>query len=584
MSTSLLDLAGVLLIGLVGALAVTTVQSQPPPQAIDTLMSFFGIEDVSGPTLVASLAAVAAIVLLSKSIISTVLTRRVFAFLANRQALVTSRLVRELLSRPLTFVSQRSSQETSFALIQGAGAATLTILGQFVIAVSEVSLLVILSIALFAINPVVTVASIIFFGLVATALQGMMGARAGRIGAHAAKIEIASLNSVQEAIGAYREIVVSNRRHLYVRRIEELRWTAARLAADTQYLGMLPKYVFEAALVLGGFMLASILFLTQDAVVAVGTLALFLAASSRVMPSLLRLQGASLSIRGAAGGATPTFELAAALSAGESDEPRQGGAFTAATEANAQTRSEWVADVSVEHVTVSYPSECEPALSDVTFRVHAGESVAVIGRSGSGKSTLVDAVLGVLSPSSGRVTIGGLSPLEAIQASPGGIAYVPQDGLIADASIRSNVALGLSSEQVRDEDVVRALKAAHLFDEVSGTVNGLDTIVGERGFRLSGGQRQRLFIARALYSRPRLLIMDEATSALDAETEKAITEVINELQGSVTTIVVAHRLSTVQNAAKVIYLEDGRLVAEGTFDEVRSKVPALARQATLMGL
>ena len=161
---------------------------------------------------------------------------------------------------------------------------------------------------------------------------------------------------------------------------------------------------------------------------------------------------------------------------------------------------------------------------------------------------------------------------------------MPQDGLIANASIRSNVALGLPSDHVRDEDVVRSLKAAHLFDEVCGTLNGLDTVVGERGLRLSGGQRQRLFIARALYSRPSLLIMDEATSALDAETEKAITEVIRDFQGDVTTIVVAHRLSTVQKATKVIYLEDGRVVAEGTFDEVRSKVPALARQAALMGL
>ena len=169
MSTSLLDLIGVLLIGLVGALAVTTVQSQPPPTAVVRVADLFGLEDLSDQALVSVFAGAAAVVLLTKSVFSSYLTRRVLVFLANRQALVSARLSKELLSRPLTFVQKRSSQETAYALIAGAGAATSQILGQLVIVATELALLVVLAGALLFFSPLVAMGSIVFFADVAFA-------------------------------------------------------------------------------------------------------------------------------------------------------------------------------------------------------------------------------------------------------------------------------------------------------------------------------------------------------------------------------------------------------------------------------
>ena len=583
MATALLDLVGVLLIGLVGALAVTTVQSLPPPSAVSGLVSTLGLEGLTDQALVLVFSAAAAATLLTKSVLSSWLTRRVLVFLANRQALVSARLSRELLSRPLTFVQQRSSQETAFALISGAGAATSQVLGQLVIAATEGALLLVLGIALLFLSPWVALGAILFFALVGVGLQRTMGGWASRIGAAVAAADIASLNAIQEALQTYREISVSNRRPLYVARIQEFRWQAAKVLADLQFIGMFPKYMFEAALVVGGFALAGFLFYTQDAVAAVGTLALFLAAGSRVMPSLLRLQAAALGLRSAAGTAEPTFQLAEDLGH-PLDETSAAPQPAMLKQQVLEGHPDFTPDVSVRSVTFTYPGATRPAISDVTLDVPSGSSIALVGRSGAGKSTLADAILGVLEPDSGSVLIGGLAPLDCVVRWPGSIGYVPQVVVLANDTVRANVALGLPQEAVADELVWEALDRAHIATMFRESPKGLDTQVGENGLRLSGGQRQRLGLARALYSRPRLLVLDEATSSLDAETEELISLTLAELSGHLTTVIIAHRLSTVRSAHKVMYLEGGLPIAIGSFSEVAHRVPALARQAALMGL
>ncbi len=583
MATSLLDLVGVLLIGLVGALAVTTVQSEPPPATVQEVADTLGLGELSSQGLVVALAAAAAVVLLTKSVVSSYLTRRVLIFLANRQALVSARLAKELLAQPLTFIQKRSSQESAYALISGAGYATSQILGQLVIAATELALLIVLGIALLVVSPVVAVAAITFFALVAWALQWAMGGWASRVGRIAAEADIASMNAIQEAIGAYREISVADRRAMYVDRIQRLRWQAAKVAADLQFIGMFPKYMFEGAMVVGGFALAGMLFATQNSVTAVGTLALFLAAGFRVMPSLLRLQGAALNLRGASGAAAPTFALAAELG-NPLESPGNLESVQQIRLRIQQDHPDFVPSISISDVSVRYPGAPRDALIDVTFEVSPGQSVAIVGRSGAGKSTLADVVLGILEPTCGAVRLGGVSPDVCLARWPGGVAYVPQEAVLANDTVRSNVALGIPDAAVDDDMVWEALERAHFAEQLRTSDRGLDTQIGEHGMRLSGGQRQRLGIARALYTRPRLLVLDEATSSLDAETERAITEMISDLEGDVTTVIVAHRLSTVREVDFLVYLDEGRVQATGSFSELVRTVPSFERQAALMGI
>jgi ABC-type multidrug transport system fused ATPase/permease subunit len=299
---------------------------------------------------------------------------------------------------------------------------------------------------------------------------------------------------------------------------------------------------------------------------------------------MLRLQGAGITIRNAAVQAQPTFFLADYLDTTSDDSPQEHLSARAIHDHILSGYPDFDATIEVRDVTLTYSDATEPALINASLTVTAGQSIALVGSTGAGKSSLADVILGVMSPQSGSVLISGETPRAAITRWPGAISYVPQTVSLVYGSIRENVALGLPSDVIDDELAWAALERAHLAEFLRDNREGLDTRIGERGFRLSGGQRQRLGLARALYTRPKLLVLDEATSALDAETEQSIIQTLAELEGEVTTVTVAHRLATVRQADVLLYMQEGLIVATGTFDEVRAQVPDFDRQAALLGL
>ena len=207
-----------------------------------------------------------------------------------------------------------------------------------------------------------------------------------------------------------------------------------------------------------------------------------------------------------------------------------------------------------------------------------------MGESGSGKSTLIDLLLGIHEPTSGKIEISNLSPAEAIKRWPGAIAYVPQDVFLTGKSIKENIALGYPAEEIPENLIKGALEISQLTNFVEELPEGLETLLGESGSRLSGGQKQRIGIARAFLTKPEIVFLDEATSALDSQTELDVSNAVAELIGKVTIIMIAHRLSTVRSADQVLYVESGKIVAQGTFEEVRAMVPNFDSQAKLMGL
>jgi ATP-binding cassette subfamily C protein len=196
----------------------------------------------------------------------------------------------------------------------------------------------------------------------------------------------------------------------------------------------------------------------------------------------------------------------------------------------------------------------------------------------------VDLILGVISPQQGELSIFGLEPKKIQSLEPGKIAYVPQSVYLTSGSILENVGLGIDRANIDPGRVLSALEKVHLDLWVNSLSQGIHSTVGERGSRLSGGQKQRLGIARALYQDPLLLVLDEATSSLDAESEHEISASIESLKRKITTIIIAHRLSTVIKCDQVAYLNDGELVSQGTFTELRKAVPDFDRQANLMGI
>lgn len=587
LSLALLDLLGIALIGLVAAVAVTGIDLSSIPSWAQTILNGLGLGDLTISQLTVLIAVAAVTILILKTVLSALMSRLIIRFLANRQRDVSVRLAREFLSRPLVEVQRWTTPEAIYALGSGVGAATVSLLGAAVTIASELFLFAIVGITLFVYDPILTIVAVGFFGLVVIGLGQTLNRWTSRNARIITDSSIDTLTAVSEALSTYRETTVLNRRDLYIGRYEGLVGRFAGASSTSAFIMEIPKYVLEASLYFGVLLLGVVQFLTNDWKAAAATTAIFLAAGSRVVPALLRLQGATITIRNSSVQAQPTFFLADFLSK---------SGITTSTLPNERMTAQRIhehiiggypdfdASVVVTNVSLTYSDAAEPALIDANLFVKAGQSVALVGPTGAGKSTLADVVLGVMDPQVGSVKIGGLTPREAINRWPGAIAYVPQAVALVGGSVRDNVALGMPRELVDDDLVWEALNRAHLGDFLSGSREGLDTSIGERGFRLSGGQRQRLGIARALYTRPKLLVLDEATSSLDAETEQSIVQTLDELEGQVTTITVAHRLATVRRADQLLYLESGRITATGTFDEVRSQVADFDRQAALLGL
>ena len=583
MALGVLDLLGVLLIGVVSVVSVAAVSGSPLPAQVQSVIDFLTLADANTVTIAAWLIGAAGLALILKSLLSALLARTTLRFLATRQAALSARLTAEFLQRQLLDIQARTSQDAAFGLTVGVQAATVGILGSTSAALADIGLLVLLGVGLTAIDPMVTLYAAIFFGALGLILQRSLAGRATRLGRESADVDIESYTAIQQAISSYREITVAGRRDLYVQRIQRLRWRSAAIGAGFQFLGLIPKYVFEAALVIGAFGLAISQFVTKDVTAAVGIVAVFLIAGSRVMPALMRLQVTSLTIRQSEAAAHRATSLAEGLNEGHRIQVNQ-STLDVAVPPTVTDYRDFHPTIEVRDVWLTYPGMPAPAVAGVSFFVDEGQSIALVGSTGAGKSTTADLILGLTEPTSGQVRIGGIEPSNAIKRWPGGLAYVPQEVSLISGSIRENVGIGLPRELIDDDLAWEALRRAHLADFLREGRNGLDTYIGEFGMRLSGGQRQRLGIARALYTRPRLLVLDEATSALDAETEDAIGQTMRELEGLVTTVTIAHRLATVRRCDLVVYLEAGRVAASGSFEEVRIKSEAFDRQARLLGL
>ena len=384
MATSLLDLIGVLLIGAVGLLAATSVQGGSLPDGAMAVIDRLGLEDVSTEMLTGVLAVAAAAFLLVKSGLYGLLIHRVYRFLGLSQAEATSRLTRSLMYQPLSSLESRPSQETAYALTGGASAAFLGVLGSLSVILAELALLVVLGAALVLINPLVTIVAIGFLASVGFAVQRGLSSWSRRLGSDIGASSVDSYEAVQESIASHREMFVSDRRDLAIQRVTDLLARFSTSIADSHFASQIPKLVYESALVVGAIGLVGWQLLTTDRVTAVTTLAVFLAAGSRIVPSMLRVSVQSASIANSVGQAQSTYELAERVTAGS----ELGGVHNVDTAAKAtQLRDSIVrgyegfdARIVMDRVTFSYPGATAPAVRNLVPPESGARQFRGVGR------------------------------------------------------------------------------------------------------------------------------------------------------------------------------------------------------------
>lgn len=572
----LLDLAGVAIVGILGALAVSGVASRAPGSRVYSVLDFLNLETLTLQQQATALGLAAAFLLVGKTIVSIIFTRKIIFFLSRRGAVISTNLLSRLLAQPLQNLQQRSMQLNLYAVTAGVNTITVGVLATCASLIADISLLLVMTIGLFIVDTLIAVSTLLIFSAIGLALYKLMNKRAQNLGVEQSELNVESNQRITEILGSYREAVVKNRRSFYAKEIGKQRYKIAEVGAEIAFMPNVSKYVIELTVVIGSLGISAAQFRMQDAAHAVAVLSVFIAASTRIAPAVLRVQQGSISIKASLGGAAPTLELIEALAnVSQLDE---------VSDLVETSHNGFNATVEAHQLTITYPTRSNPAVRDASFAISEGQSVAIVGTSGAGKTTLIDVLLGVLVPNIGSTKISGLTPLDAIAKWPGAISYVPQDVLITQGTIRENVAMGFPMDSYSDDLVWNALSVAQLEDFVRALPDGLDTSVGDRGVKISGGQRQRLGIARAMFTKPKLLVLDEATSSLDGQTESDVSDAIRALHGKVTVIMIAHRLSTVRNADTVIYMDEGVIKAAGTFEEVRSTVPDFDRQAQLMGL
>lgn len=479
-------------------------------------------------------------------------------FIAVQELETSKRLLTHLLRGPYA-VHLRRSQGDLIRIVGDAAGQSYGAVAASISFLTEVVSLSLLLTGLLITMPVPTLAAIAYFGVAATVLLRFTQTRVAQGGEAMLWSSAVSYVMAQNALAGVKEIKVRDSAMHFVDEFGESRMVGIRGRRSSTFFSELPRLALEVLFILGVAASAALLVSQEGAQSAVAKLALFAVAGYRMLPSLGRLIQAVGAIRVGTKGldiVLPELALAAATTEQLPDPRRE------------RRPLPFARSIELEDVSFAYDAGPE-VVRGATLSLAPGTSLALVGPSGAGKSTLVDLVLGLLEPTSGRITVDGTDISDAMLSWQDNLAMVPQDVVLFNGTLAANIAFDQRGPEIDEAQLTTAIEQAQLGDLVASMPDGLHTELGGDGVRLSGGQRQRVGIARALYRRPRVLVLDEATSALDNVTERRISDVISTLQGDITLIIVAHRLSTVRHCDSLAYLENGQVQAVGTFDEVR---------------
>jgi ABC-type multidrug transport system fused ATPase/permease subunit len=542
---------------------VFTVLSKSDGGASSPYMKYFFnlFDDPSPPKIVTVAMLLMVIIYLIKNVYLGLLTWAQFRFSNSMQVYLSQRLYSIYLFQPYTFHLQRNSAQlvrnvlTEVSQYQAAITQIMTLFSELLVVAGITTLLI-------SSEPIGAISVFLILSGVAWAFNRLTKKKITQWGEERLYHDGQTNQHLMQGLSGVKDVKILGRENEFLRIFYGHQTKRAKLNRLYAIISNLPKLWLEF-LGMVGLALLVIIMIAQgkplDSIIP--TLSLFAVASFRLMPSVNKILNAfqGLSYTKA------SIEMIYAELNLEIIQDRVPNSAKAIYELNDR--------ITVENLVFYYPATETPALKNCTFSIPVGQSVGIIGPSGSGKSTLIDIILGLLQPAKGKVMVDGIDincSYDNLRDWQDQIGYVNQSIYLTDDTLRKNVAFGIREENIDNDSIERALKAAQLDEFIHGLPEGLNTMVGERGIRLSGGQRQRIGIARAIYHNPPVLVLDEATSALDQLTEQGVMQSVKLLKDK-TIIIVAHRYSTIEHCDWIIKLNHGKIVEEGKPENLLNK-------------
>lgn len=511
-----------------------------------------------------------------KNLAAVVVNRWQISFLLDAAANVSERMFLQYLRMPYLEYLKRQTGVFTYST-QSLGAIFFSQLVQQTlnIAVETITCVLLLAVLFWA-NPMATLLAI---GVLFVGGIGIYGLTAGKLELIGRALRSSSERCymlIKETFSAFKELRVLGRGGFFAESFNlAIRQQAQNQIRQASYV-MYTRHVLEILLVCTTLAAASYMLATQDVAVAVGQLSLFVAATFRILPSAVRIVTALQTLKTTKAPLELLEEEMANFSTWTMEPPET-------LRVSPATERLPPGDLEMIDVSYRYVAGTAPVVDRVSLKIPFGSVWGIAGSSGAGKTTIADLMLGILKPDGGRIVYRG----QSCEDDPAGwrrlMAHVPQGVAFISGTVRENVALGLPPGDVDDAVVWDCLRRAQLEDRIKIMPAGLDAPIGENGSGLSGGEKQRLGIARALYQRAGILLLDEATSALDVETENRLIDIINELRGSLTVVIIAHRLSTLKGCDQVAFMEGGSIAGCGSFAELYAMNARFRRMVDISG-
>lgn len=549
-----------------------TVMDRPYVRSVYTAFGFQSARDFTATLVVVMLGA-----LIVKNVVSIFIYRWQFNVTSRAAAALSNRLFENYLRMPYLETLTRDIGFFGYVVNSLGGIISSTFVYQVVLVVSETVTVAFLFAVLLVANPAAALSAICVLGIAGVAIYSLTARRLSRIGVESRLASERTLRLVNETFGNLKEVRMLGRGGRFLGLFQTETGTLAVNQATQMLYSASTRYLVEIAMLLAIATFVAVTLRGMDVAASVGLISLFGASALRILPSVARILGAMQTLR--------TLEAPIDLArrelvnlSGWQLESR------ASIDAPPPGTAREPVSLRLENIGFSYSDTKEPAIAGVTLDIPFGQSLGVVGASGSGKTTLADVVLGLITPTAGRVLANGKDIHGDMIAWRRMAAYVPQQIGFVAGTIRSNVALGLRDDEIDDARVRAVLETAQLTSLVSRLPQGVNSPIGEAGKLLSGGERQRLGIARALYQNASVLVLDEATSALDVETEDRFIKLLQNLKGLCTTIVIAHRLRTIRNCDRIALFDAGSMLAVDTFEKLSEGEPRFNRLVELSNL